>query len=68
MSEPRPAGAAGGLRLELVVRAAALETLAAAAHRGDELVEVHLEIAQHLVGVVLGPEPDLALAIARRPP
>ena len=62
---PRSAGAAGGLRLQLVVRAAALETLAAAAHRGDELVEVHLEIAEHLVGVVLGPQPHLALALAR---
>src|SRR4051812_14723317 len=41
---------------------AALEPLAAALHRSDELGQVHLERVEDLVGVVLRAEPDLALA------
>src|ERR687896_1831632 len=44
---------------------AALEPLAAALDRGDELREVDLERVEDLVRVVLGAEPDLALAGAR---
>src|SRR3954468_4830812 len=43
---------------------AALEPLAAALDGGDELREVDLERVEDLVGVVLGAEPDLALAAA----
>src|ERR671925_1130932 len=42
----------------------ALEALAAALDRGDELREVDLERVEDLVGVVLGAEPDLSLACA----
>src|ERR1700749_2302555 len=38
------------------------ETLAPAPYRRDELREIHLERVEDLVGVVLGTEPDLALA------
>src|SRR4051794_28693217 len=41
---------------------AALEALATALDGGDELREVDLERVEDLVGVVLGPEADLALA------
>jgi hypothetical protein len=34
-------------------------------HRGEELLKVHLERGEDLVGVVLGAEPDLALGVAR---
>src|SRR3954469_6068705 len=41
---------------------AALQALAPALDGGDELREVDLERVEDLVGVVLGAEPDLALA------
>src|SRR6185312_4728999 len=40
----------------------ALQPFAAALHGGDELREVDLKRVEDLVGVVLGAEPDLALA------
>src|SRR5207247_798785 len=40
------------------------EAIAAAAHRGEELLEVDLERGEDLVGVVLGPQPDLPLGLA----
>src|SRR3954464_14818826 len=43
----------------------ALQALAPALDGGDELREVDLERVEDLVGVVLGAEPDLALASAR---
>src|SRR4051794_29135885 len=41
---------------------ATLQPLAATLNGGDELREVHFERVEDLVGVVLGAEPDLALA------
>ncbi len=43
----------------------ALQALAATLHRGDELRKVDLERAEDLIGIVLGAEPDLALACPR---
>jgi hypothetical protein len=40
----------------------ALQALAPPLHGGDELRQVDLERVEDLVGVVLGAEPDLALA------
>src|SRR5215216_4583225 len=41
---------------------AALQPVTPALHRGDELREVHLEGVEDVVGVVLGAQPNLALA------
>src|SRR4051812_46531266 len=46
-------------------RFATLQPVAATLHRGGELLEVHLERVEDVVGVVLRPEPDLPLAGAR---
>ena len=54
----------GSRRSEL--RAALRELLPAALHGGQELAEVRLERGQDLVGVVLGAEAHLALALPGR--
>src|SRR3954469_7415896 len=60
LSEPGPARRAG--RLPDFGFLAPLQPIAAALHRRGELLEVHLERVEDVVGVVLGAEPDLALA------
>jgi len=79
VSQPEPEGSAGGRtraprrrdgarpkrRLGDFGLFATLQPVAAALHGGGELLEVDLERVEDVVGVVLGAEPDLALARSR---
>ena len=60
MPVPSHSPAAGRARRRLLV--AAGEPVAAALHGGEELLQVHFEGVEDLVGVVLGAEADFALA------